>query len=162
MEILNMQVHKYIPDRLFGFAINEKGQQVFFHLGAFRPGAAMADTKRCSDCPPGGCIWSTTPAPPILGERIKVQVDTIEPDEQGKAPRARVVTRLDPPIALEGKVDMFSPHNGFGFIVGEDGQSYHLHASEVMDGKVPLPAQSVRFYAGTRQGRGRACHVRIC
>lgn len=161
MPVLEMQVHKYIPDRLFGFAIDEQDHQVFFHLGAFRPGTRMPD-RTCTGCPPGGCMWTTTPAPPILGERVLVHVDSIDLDERGKAPRATLVQRLDDPVALEGRVDTYSPHNGFGFIEGDDGHSYHLHPSEVMDGRMPLPGQTVRFYAGTRQGRGRACHVRIC
>lgn len=107
-----------------------------------------------------GCMWASTPAPPILGEEVDVEVDL--PDEPGdKAPRAERVTRVHPPLPLQGVVDNFDPFKGFGFVVVDD-VSYHLHRSEMIDGKIPLVGQRVSFYGGTRQDRPRAVHVQVC
>jgi len=57
---------------------------------------------------------------------------------------------------------MFDAQRGFGFVVGEDGVSYHLHTSEILDHKIPLKGQTVMFFPGVRQGRPRACHVKVC
>jgi len=38
-----MEVHKYIPSRLYGFVKGEDGREVFFHLGVFKPGAFPTD-----------------------------------------------------------------------------------------------------------------------
>jgi len=144
---LNMEVHKYIPSRLYGFVKGEDGREVFFHLGVFKPGAFPTDP----------------PPPPILGEPVLVEVGTQDsPDNRpGKAPRALSVVRVQEPVQFVGIVETFDTHRGYGFIVGEDGISYHLHNSEVLDGRTPLAGDRVRFYAGTRQGRPRACHVNV-
>lgn len=157
---LRMKVHKYIPDRLFGFCVDGAGGQVFFHLASFHPGDAIV--KRCANCPSSGCSWVDTPPPPILGEEVDVTLDESVPTQEGRAPRAVRVERVAQPKALEGIVDMFDGHRGFGFVVGEDGVSYHLHTSEILDRKIPRKGQTVMFFPGTRQGRPRACHVKVC
>lgn len=156
-----MVVHKYIPDKLFGFAIDPfTGRQAFFHLGAFIPGRSE-ERQGCPQCPGHGCSWVSAPPPPILGEEVLVEVD-LEGGEDGRAPRATRVERLTKPLALIGQVDTFDPHRGFGFITGGDGESYHLHNSEVIDRRIPVTGQTVVFFGGVRQGRPRACHVKVC
>lgn len=157
---IRMRVHKYIPDRLFGFCVTDEGEQVFFHLAAFHPGDAQV--KRCRNCPTTGCSWVDTPPPPILGEEVMVTVDSGGDAQEGRAPRAVKVERVTPPKAVEGVVDMFDGHRGFGFVLGEDGVSYHLHTSEILDRRIPRKGQTVMLFPGTRQGRPRACHVKVC
>ena len=120
------KVSKYIPNKLYGFAEDEHGSQVFFHLGSFDPGSPLDPSKQCSACPPLGCPWSTAPSPPILGEAVEVKVD-FSTASDGRAPRADRVTRLQTPTALRGTVETFDPLRGYGFARGEDGISYHLH-----------------------------------
>ncbi len=155
-----MRVHKYIPDRLFGFCVDGDGEQVFFHLATFHPGTSVS--KRCSKCPIQGCTWVEAPPPPILGEEVDVTVDASNPPQPGRAPRATRVQRVTDPLAVEGIVDMFDAHRGFGFILGEDGVTYHLHTSEILDNRMPVKGMTVIFFGGTRQGRPRACHVKVC
>ena len=157
---VKMRVHKYIPGRLFGFCVDGEGAQVFFHLATFHPGDAKI--KRCRKCSKGSCNWVDTPPPPILGEEVLVTLDQDEPKQAGKAPRAARVERVEPPTILEGVVDMFDGHRGFGFVLGEDGVSYHLHTSEITDRRIPRKGQTVMFFSGRRQGRPRACHVKVC
>ena len=137
-----MRVHKYIPNKLYGFAMDEEGSQVFFHLGGFKPGDFRIDP----------------PPPPILGEFVEVEVEetSLIP---GKAPKATSVVRSECPFLIEGIVETFDSHRGYGFVLGDDGKSYHLHKSEVLGGRIPLIQQKVRFYAGLRMGKPRACHV---
>ena len=139
-----MRVHKYIPNKLYGFAVDDEGQQVFFHLGSFKPGDFRIDP----------------PPPPILGETVEVEVDDTCVIA-GKAPKATSVVRSECPFLIEGVVETFDSHRGYGFVLGDDGKSYHLHKSEVLGGRVPLIQQKVRFYAGLRMGKPRACHVEI-
>lgn len=161
MTTLRMRVHKYIPDKLYGFAIDPvSGQQVFFHLGSFVPGDSPHG-RRCSACPPEGCSWATTPTPPVLGEPVEVTFN-MDKVHEGQQPRAEKVVRQTPPLAMSGTVEVYETHRGFGFIKGDDGNSYHLHRSEVMEDRLPVVGQRVMFYSGVRQSRPRACHVRIC
>ena len=151
-----MRVVKYVPSRLYGFAVAVDGRQVFFHLGEFQPGKA-GDTARCNRC--DECLWATVAPPPVLGEEVDV---TFTPNDSERAPAAERVVRLTPPLSLQGKVEHFDPQRGYGFIAGSDGQSHYLHASEVRNGKTPVVGGIVRFFVGTRQDKPRACHVRIC
>lgn len=138
-----MRVCKYLPEKLYGFVSDDDGHEIFFHLGAFHPGDSTYDT----------------PPPPILGEPVEVEID--ENSQDGKAPRAKRVIRLTQPEKIKGVVESFDPARGYGFITGEDGVSYHLHMSEVLDGKLPLHQRKVTFYKGTRMGKPRACFVKI-
>ncbi len=153
---LRMRVLKYVPARLYGFA-GLDGQEVFFHLGTFQPGKP-GKTPRCTKCAP--CLWVTTAPSPIVGEEVDV---TYKPDSTtSKAPAAVKVIRILPPLALEGQVEVFDPHRGYGFIAASDGQSHYLHASEILDGRTPVVGERVRFFVGTRLGKPRACYVRLC
>lgn len=138
-----MRIFRYYPDKLYGFCQGDKGEEFFFHLSAFHPGDSLDDL----------------PIPPILGEPVLVEGDLS--NGQGKAPRALSVTRLNPPRLLTGVVDSFDPSRHYGFICGEDGVDYHLHDSEVQEGRMPSKGASVEFYPGLREGRPRACHVKV-
>jgi len=155
-----MHVSKYLPEKLYGFAQDASGAEVFFHLGAFQPGPEIDPVRcpRCSGLPQ--CQVGPTPPPPILGEAVEVGYDPETPP--GKAPRATRVVRLDLPAMLLGRVDSFDPVRRYGFIQGADQVSYHLHQSEITDGRLPMVGGQVIFFAGTREGRPRACHVRVC
>ena len=156
-----MRIHKYIPDRMFGFVVDDSGQEAFFHLGVFDPGSVWVTHPRCATCP-SKCPWSTFPPPPILGEEVDVILDPDQDKEPGKAPKATRVTRRVGPPALFGTTHSFDRQRGYGFVTGEDGVSYHLHASEILDGRIPRPGQGVMFFAGVRQAKPRACHVKVC
>lgn len=152
---------KYIPNRLFGFAGDDSGFEVFFHLGAFHPGPELLDHPRCNQCPNDGCGLSSTPPPPILGELVIATCDE-NPSEATNRPRATSVSRITVPTQVAGIVDIYDPARGYGFVRGTDGVSYHLHQSEIADGRMPLTGGSVVFFAGMRNSRPRACHVRVC
>ena len=151
--LTQMRVSKYLPDKLFGFAADSR-MEVFFHLGSFDPKGLR------SGHPKEGIVgWEWVSPPPILGELVSVTLpDTLSVD---KAPRALRVERLEIPVAVTGEVEAFDPLRGYGFIKGSDGVSYHLHRSEMLGGHMPLPGNTVIFYAGTRQDRPRACHVKV-
>ncbi len=156
-----MRVSKYVPAKLYGFTVDpSSGQQAFFHLGAFQPGGGWMEHRRCQVCPREGCSW-VKPPPPILGERVMVEVD-FHTGQEGRAPRATQVVRATAPIAIEGTVEAFDIARAFGFAMGDDNISYHLHKSELLEDRIPIVNQRVMFYAGTRQGRPRACHVKVC
>ena len=158
-----MRVHKYIPDKYYGFAIDPTlDKQVFFHLVTFNPGEIQTPSPtRCSKCPIPGCTWPDTDPPPILGEPVMVELAG-GADKMGKAPKAKRVTRVQAPHPMMGHVDTFDAHRGYGFIAGDDGVPYHLHRSEVLDGKLPYQGRTVMFFAGIRMDRPRACHVKVC
>jgi cold shock CspA family protein len=159
---MRMRVSKYLPEKLYGFTEgSSEADQVFFHLGAFDPKGAWMRTPRCSLCPRNGCSWALAAPPPILGELVEVTLCD-GPQPEGKAPKALRVERMVAPQAISGTVETFDSQRGYGFLKGDDGKSYHLHRSEVAEGRIPLPGQLVMFYAGIRQGKPRACHVRIC
>jgi cold shock CspA family protein len=160
-----MRISKYIPEKLYGFCSlagdQDSADQVFFHLGAFFPQTQKINKpKKCDRCAKINCVWFQTQPPPILGELVEV---TLGMEAQpNKAPKAERVERLTFPSILTGLVETFDGQRGYGFLKGEDGISYHLHRSEVAEGRIPLKGQQVLFYAGTRHGKPRACHVRIC
>jgi len=153
---LLMSVLKYIPDRMYGFLLSDSGQEIFFHLRVFHPLSERPYSPKCLSCK-SSCLWSETPPPPILGEQAMVDLD-----ENSETPRACRVVRLVEPIPLVGTVDVFDAARGYGFIHGVNGETYHLHRCEVVEGRMPLPGQPVLFYPGKRQGKPRACHVKIC
>lgn len=137
-----MHVLKYVPRQLFGFTVDEAGQQVFFHIRAFNWGGL-----------------STHP-PPIIGEEVDVEYDA-SILSNGKAPKARHVHRLSEPRASYGTVEDFNEQRGYGFIKTDDGRSHYLHRSEMTDGRLPMPGMGVTFFEGHRQGRTRACYVKL-
>lgn len=135
-----LTVAKYLPERLYGFLRQEDGSEVFFHLGDF-------------DCGP----WIEPP--PIIGEQVEAEIDSTM--VVGKAPKARTVKRIHAPEKHRGSVDTFNAEKGWGFVKSDEGVSFYLHRSEVLRGKVPMAGQRVRFYAGFKNDRPRACYVSI-
>lgn len=137
-----MRVLKYLPRQLFGFAIDEDENQVFFHIRAFKWGDY------------------SNKVPPIIGETVDVEYDPTS-RSNGKAPRARLVRRVDEPRAAHGIVDDFNEGRGYGFIKTDDGRSHYLHRTEMTDGRLPMPGMRCTFFEGFRQGRTRACYVTL-
>lgn len=151
-----MRVVKYIPEKMYGFLLNAQEHEVFFHLRVFHGLIqGWARDTRCSTC--ASCPWADSPPPPILGEPLMVEMDL-----GAEQLRAQRVVRVDVPVAVGGSVDTFDASRGYGFIRGDDGHVYHLHRSEVTEGRIPISNQKVLFYAGVRQGKPRACHVKVC
>ena len=46
---------------------------------------------------------------------------------------------------MTGVVKMYTERHGYGFIVGDDGQSYFAHISKVKNARELQPGQSVLF-----------------
>lgn len=136
-----MRVCKYVPRQLFGFVVDVSGCQVFFHIRAFKWGA-----------------FPTYP-PPLIGEEVEVEYQPLT--QEGQAPKARTVLRLSEPVASFGTVEDFNEKRGYGFIQTEDGRSHYLHRSEMTDGRLPMPGMEAIFFEGYRQGRSRACFVKL-
>jgi len=155
-----MRVFKYIPMKMYGFCQDTSGFEVFFHLAAFHPGPSV-EVVHCSTCASApSCLLTGDAPPPILGEPVEVNYD---PHDSGtKAPRASQVSRLVVPTMIVGMVESFDTQRRYGFIKGSNGTSYHLHESEVIDGRLPMAGRQVVFYPGIREGRPRACHIRVC
>jgi len=158
-----MVVTKYLPDKLFGFA-EGSDLRVFFHLRVFTTAAFLPQAPyRCLTCPQAPrCQWGHITPPPILGEQVQVTVAEGSTQTSGQDPPATQVIRVAAPEGRSGVVETFDPDRGYGFILGGDDKSYHLHRSEILDGRLPIQGQRVVFYAGMREGRPRACHVRVC
>ena len=158
-----MRVSKYLPEKLYGFCQDEAGEvEVFFHLACFYPGTSKSTTTRCSGCSRSPhCKINEVPPPPILGEEVLVEFEASS-GESTKAPRAVKVERLEEPQMLLGSVESFEQVRRYGFVLGTDQVTYHLHQSEIVDGKLPLVGSEVTFYPGVRSNRPRACHVRVC
>ena len=160
MPTFRMRVLKYLPDKLYGFCRDDNGFEVFFHLANFQPGSDI-ETTRCRKCPgPPRCTLSLDAPPPILGEEVRVVCEAGEPG--GKAPRAESVARLVVPRMIVGEVESFDAQRRYGFAMGSDRISYHLHESEVVDGRLPVAGRQIVFFPGLREGRPRACHVKVC
>ena len=159
-----MRVKKYIPAKLYGFLEEpETDRGAFFHLGTFQPGDGWDEHPQCSVCPrQEGCSWSTSPPPPILGEMVHVDVDFDQETPGDKVPRARKVERISNPTLVKGAVETFDAHRGYGFVLGDDGESYHLHRSELVEDRIPRAGQMVMFHAGVRMDWPRACHAKVC
>jgi cold shock CspA family protein len=121
---------------MYGFADNSE-REVFFHAQDFHRLA------------PGG-------PPPVLGEPVEIE-GVIE--DAGRRPRAGSVNRMSSQPLLTGRVKSYDSKKGWGFILYDGGQAF-LHASESMQGWLPVIGTDVQFYLGTRQGKARACWVR--
>jgi cold shock CspA family protein len=137
-----MHVVKYVPTKLYGFVQKETEPEVFFHIRSFS----------------WGCL--PTYPPPVIGEEVEVEWD---PDLmiEGKAPKAKRVSRLFSFLPSIGVVEDFNPQRGYGFIRTADGRSHYLHRSEMTDGKLPLAGMRVTFFEGFKEGRTRACYVSL-
>lgn len=146
LKVISMRIHKYIPNKLYGFTIDNSDFQVFFHLGQFKPYRK------------DGNILPNQP-PPILGEPVLVSF--YQNDTTNKAPKAVNVERVQQPKKIMGTVESYDHSRGYGFIMGEDGVSYHLHNSEILNSRFPLQGEKVNFYAGIRLGKPRACHIEV-
>lgn len=154
-----MRVSKYIPDKMYGFCV-DGSIEVFFHLGVFQPGPDTPQVS-CPTCPgPPRCTNLPQAPPPVLGEDVHVVFES-EPGSL-RAPRATRVERVAPPQILLGLVQSFDPVRRYGFIQGTDHVTYHLHQSEIVDGKLPLVGDKAVFFPGVREGKPRACHVKVC
>ncbi len=134
---MRMKVSKYVPSGLYGFLSDDSQKDVFFHLSAFDPGAYIGDA----------------PVPPIVGETLEVTTD------DGKVIQCE---RLETPVGIMGEINWFSEEKGYGFIKGDDDESYYLHKTEILDGRLPLKGRRVSFFV-TKQERVplRACYVTI-
>jgi cold shock CspA family protein len=158
---MRLFISKYIPDKLYGFATDSNDYQIFFHLGSFHPGENWSIPSKCHSCSHKSCNVLLGPPPPILGEEVEVLVNQQE-QLPNKALKAEKVSRIQVPKPIQGTVEIFDHHRGFGFVKGDDNQSYHLHKSEFLDNRIPRIGQVMLFYGGIRQGKPRACHVKIC
>jgi len=134
----------YSSSKLYGFAAPEgTDDQVFFHVEVFRPLDITASEP-----------------PPLVGEMVEVEY-VLGSGTGGQAPRAGKVTRTEKPEQLRGVVESFGEQRGWGFIKSDGGEPFYLHRSEVEEGRLPLPGRRVSFFRGFRQGRPRACYVRL-
>lgn len=154
-----MRILRFYPDKLYGFATAGKEEEFFFHLSNFRAGDEIHLSNALALSEIDTLALEKTPPPPILGERVLVHGIWSGPSD--RAPRASLVERLDVPRLLLGTVDTFDLKKRYGFVTAE-GESYHLHESEVVNGRLPNRGSSVLFFAGVREGKPRACHVRVC
>lgn len=135
----------YNPSKLYGFARSpETGAEVFFHREVFWSGESGSDSQ----------------PPPVVGELVQVEFDPAT-SRDGKPPRASKVERVKQQVLLHGRVDQFDEGKGWGFLTSDEGVSYHLHRSEVLGGRLPLPGSRVSFYGGSRKDRPRACYVTV-
>jgi len=156
-----MRVVKYIPEKLYGFCHSDQHHfEAFFHMASFQPGGPV-EVARCSACPGSPhCQLTDDPPAPILGEVVDVECE--QGSTGGRAPRASRVERVTTPRMILGVVESFDPQRRYGFAMGDDQVSYHLHESEIIGGRLPLAGNRVVFFAGLREGRPRACHVKVC
>ena len=120
----------------------------------------LLTSPKCVACAHTSCSWIESPPPPIHGEQVEVDI-TFEDVEGGSAPRANKVIRLKTPLIMAGVVEVYYGTRGYGFIKSDTGQIF-LHRSEMLDGKVPVQGQQVIFCVGTKEGKPRACYVKVC
>lgn len=134
-----MRISMYSPDRGYGFVTDEESTTVFFSAAAF---------ERLK---PGG-------PPPVLGEMVEVSGIELT----GKThPRAKRVMRRAKPAILGGIVKRFDAKGGWGFVIGDDGEEYFLHRSDIASTAMPVIGGRAVFYPCKRQGKSRACHVTL-
>lgn len=157
-----MRVARFIPSKQYGFLrpLDGEGSEVFFHLNRFNPGHVETVGRfMCRTCT--GCDWLRHRYLPVVGERVLVVVD--EEDESPGAKKALSVDRTDSPFRLRGTVESFDRAQGYGWIIGQDGVRYHLHASEFFDPSMVVEEGTpIRFVSGTRENRPRALYVWSC
>jgi len=158
-----MRIYRYLPERMYGFAILEDTkQQVFFHLGSFDPGVKWETPSYCGSCPVQDCSWSKTAPPPVAGEVVDVKVDLDDIREGASAPRASRVTRVDTQEPIKGKIKTFDNQRGYGFLEDAEGDTHYVHKSDIIGNRIPAIGQVAMFFSGRRDGKTRSCHVRLC
>ena len=163
MDTYRMKIYKYLPERMYGFAILEDtGQQVFFHLGSFDPGSEWKVPPYCGSCPVPDCNWAKTAPPPVTGEEVDVQVDLSDVQERTSAPRVSRVTRVSIQNPIKGKIKNFDNQRGYGFFEEDDGTIHYVHKSDIIGNRIPALGQIGMFFSGHRDSKTRACHVRLC
>lgn len=141
--LLRGNIHKIILDKLYGFAIDSKGVQYFFHLGDFVKGDHIHQP------------------PPIMGEAVGIEVPSAPPPDIDKAVRSLSVIRAEEPKYISGQIEYYDAANGYGFIRDSNNTAYYLHKSEILDKSTPQKGQKVLFYSGINKGKPRACYVSL-
>ncbi len=138
-----MRVTMFTPEQSYGFAKNsETGSQCFFHLANFSWLRGYMDPL------------------PVVGECVLVEYDPEKP-LKGNAPRASRVTRLSQPPQHLGTVDSFDVQRGYGFIIAENGTSFYLHRSDVVENLIPVVGKRVQFWEGFKRNKPRACYCEV-
>ena len=61
---------------------------------------------------------------------------------------------------MKGKIKMFNPTRGFGFITGDDGKDVYVHTSAVEGGAVLAVGDSVEYEVETSERGLRAKNVK--
>lgn len=136
-----MTIKKYIPQQQYGFVSDAFGMEVFFHLSVFDDAGHEVL--------------------PLVGEEVIVEADLISQPMREQAQRAILVKRNQTPVYLAGEIQSYDKR-GYGYVLGDDAETYHLHKSELLDTREELSVGlRVSFYAGFRQGKPRACYVDI-
>jgi len=137
-------VTKYIPGKMYGFVgYSEDTSTAFFHLGDFQSPFPQEPFP-----------------PPIVGEEVRILEYHVQGDPQ-KLPKAKKVYRINPVRIVTGVVTVYDHSRGFGFIQGDDGEQYYLHATEILHGRLPIPGLRVKFYVGQRKKKPRACFIEV-
>lgn len=139
---MKLRIAKFFPSKLYGFVALPSGEEAFFHVGDFSPGD-----------------WENPL--PIPGELVEVKSE-IEYRKGRTAPRVSGLLRTEAPTYVRGVIETFNPEKGWGFALGENQESYYLHRSEFLSTeKIPQVGGQVRFYAGTKKNRNRACYIEL-
>ena len=61
---------------------------------------------------------------------------------------------------MKGKVKMFNPARGFGFITGDDGEDVYVHSTAVEGGATLAPGDSVEYEVEAGERGPRAKNVK--
>lgn len=130
-------IQMYTPKGLYGFLANPDGEDLYFHLSVFDPGAYIGEY----------------PVPPIVGERVEAIVE---------GEKVLQCNRLNTPTEQFGVVKWFDADKGYGFVQREDKEIF-LHRSEVLNGRLPIKGRRVSFYMSenAEAPSTRACHVSV-
>ena len=67
---------------------------------------------------------------------------------------------------LQGVVDWFDEPKGYGFVKSDAGETYYMHRSEVLEGRLPIGGRRVSFYVqsvswDSSGDKNRACHITV-
>ena len=132
--MLRMTVDFYAATQGYGFC-GDQNQRLFFRVEDFQR-------------------LSTEGPLPICGELASVEFVS----RSEKSLRAKGLRRLVEPRLLQGQVRSFDSNKGWGFVT-HDGDDYFLHRSDLTVQFTPIIGSFVKFYAGIRRGRRRACYI---